>query len=170
LFAREPDAHSIDAVRQLDALQQRSVRQGTALGSATAEGLHPRRLHVHCPDQGRRAVTARSETSPDLRNLRRGCRRNSAPGNPLVGVPGRFRAAATVLTAPPPENDNRGLPMAAQTIWIGTRKGAFVLRSDERRKAWKLNGPQFLGHVIHHIVQDPRNPKSILMGAKTGHL
>jgi photosystem II stability/assembly factor-like uncharacterized protein len=60
--------------------------------------------------------------------------------------------------------------MAAQTIWIGTRKGAFVLRSDERRKNWKLAGPQFLGHVIHHIVQDPRNPKSILMGARTGHL
>src|SRR5262245_6885832 len=60
--------------------------------------------------------------------------------------------------------------MAAQKIWIGTRKGAFVLRSDERRKNWKLAGPQFLGHVIHHIVQDPRNPKSILMGARTGHL
>ena len=51
--------------------------------------------------------------------------------------------------------------MAAQTIWIGTRKGAFVLRSDERRKAWKLVGPQFLGHVIHHILPDPRNPKSV---------
>ena len=60
--------------------------------------------------------------------------------------------------------------MAAQTIWIGARKGAFVLRSDERRKEWKLSGPQFLGHVIHHIVPDPRNSKSILMAAKTGHL
>jgi hypothetical protein len=60
--------------------------------------------------------------------------------------------------------------MAAQTIWIGARKGAFVLRSDERRKEWKLSGPQFLGHVIHHIVRDPRNPKSVLMAAKTGHL
>ncbi len=60
--------------------------------------------------------------------------------------------------------------MAAQTIWIGTRKGAFALRSDERRKEWKLSGPQFLGHVIHHIVPDPRNPKSVLIAAKTGHL
>ncbi len=60
--------------------------------------------------------------------------------------------------------------MAAQTIWIGTRKGAFVLRSDELRKQWKLTGPQFLGHVIHHIVQDPRSPKSVLIAAKTGHL
>ena len=56
------------------------------------------------------------------------------------------------------------------TIWIGTRKGAFALRSDARRRTWKLSGPQFLGHVIHHIVQDPREPRVLLMGAKTGHL
>jgi photosystem II stability/assembly factor-like uncharacterized protein len=56
------------------------------------------------------------------------------------------------------------------TLWIGTRKGAFALRSDARRKAWKLAGPQFLGHIIHHVVQDPRQPKVLLMAAKTGHL
>lgn len=54
--------------------------------------------------------------------------------------------------------------MAAQTIWIGTRTGAFALRTDERRKQWKLAGPHFLGHVIHHIVPDPRNPKSVTPG------
>jgi photosystem II stability/assembly factor-like uncharacterized protein len=56
------------------------------------------------------------------------------------------------------------------TIWIGTRKGVFALRSDARRRIWKLTGPQFLGHVIHHVVQDPRAPKVLLIGAKTGHL
>lgn len=60
--------------------------------------------------------------------------------------------------------------MAAQTLWIGTRKGAFALRSDARRKTWKLTGPQFLGHVVHHIVHDPRDPKHVLMAVKTGHL
>ena len=58
----------------------------------------------------------------------------------------------------------------ASTLWIGTRKGAFALRPDAKRKAWTLTGPQFLGHVIHHIVQDPRAPKTLLMAAKTGHL
>lgn len=58
----------------------------------------------------------------------------------------------------------------ASTLWIGTRKGAFALRPDARRKTWKLAGPQFLGHVIHHVVQDPRDPKSLLIAAKTGHL
>jgi hypothetical protein len=56
------------------------------------------------------------------------------------------------------------------TLWIGTRKGAFALRPDARRKTWKLAGPQFLGHIIHHIVQDPREPRVVLMAAKTGHL
>ena len=56
------------------------------------------------------------------------------------------------------------------TLWIGTRKGAFALRSNAKRQQWRLTGPQFLGHIIHHIVQDPREPRSLLMAAKTGHL
>ena len=56
------------------------------------------------------------------------------------------------------------------TLWIGTRKGAFALRSDAKRQQWRLTGPQFLGHIIHHIVQDPREPRALLMAAKTGHL
>jgi photosystem II stability/assembly factor-like uncharacterized protein len=33
-----------------------------------------------------------------------------------------------------------------------------------------VSGPQFLGHIVHHIVQDPREPGTLLMAAKTGHL
>ena len=58
----------------------------------------------------------------------------------------------------------------ATTIWVGTRKGAFALRPDARRRAWRVSGPQFLGHIIHHIVQDPREPRRLVMAAKTGHL
>src|ERR1700692_4209886 len=60
--------------------------------------------------------------------------------------------------------------MATVTLWIGTRKGAFALRADAQRRRWSLTGPQFLGHTIHHIVQDPRQPQTLLMAAKTGHL
>jgi hypothetical protein len=56
----------------------------------------------------------------------------------------------------------------ADTLWIGTRKGLFALRRGGGR--WKLTGPQFLGHIIHHVVQDPRDPKRYVMAAKTGHL
>ena len=55
-------------------------------------------------------------------------------------------------------------------LWIGTRKGLFSLRPDARRRAWKLAGPQFLGHIVHHVVQDPRDPRRLAMAAKTGHL
>jgi photosystem II stability/assembly factor-like uncharacterized protein len=56
------------------------------------------------------------------------------------------------------------------TLWIGTRKGAFALRAGARRRAYGLGGPQFLGHIVHHIVPDPRERKVLLMAAKTGHL
>src|SRR5437879_6466912 len=58
----------------------------------------------------------------------------------------------------------------AGTLWIGTRKGLFALRADGARRDWKLAGPQFLGHIIHHVVQDPRAPRVLLLAAKTGHL
>lgn len=43
-------------------------------------------------------------------------------------------------------------------IWIGTRKGAFVFTSKDRRK-WETEGPFFAGQEVHHIAQDPRDPK-----------
>ena len=58
----------------------------------------------------------------------------------------------------------------ASTIWVGTRKGLWTLRSDAGRRRWTLAGPQFLGHIIHHVVQDPREPRVLLVAAKTGHL
>src|SRR5258706_10771754 len=58
----------------------------------------------------------------------------------------------------------------ASTLWIGTRKGLFSLRPDARRRAWRLAGPHMLGHIIHHVVQDPREPRRLVLAAKTGHL
>ncbi|MFW9778506.1 MAG: glycosyl hydrolase [Candidatus Heimdallarchaeota archaeon] len=57
-------------------------------------------------------------------------------------------------------------------IMIGTRKGAFFLRSDESRNNWVLEGPHLLGSMVHHIVMDPRPNKEnlMLMAARTGHL
>lgn len=58
----------------------------------------------------------------------------------------------------------------AVTLLIGTRKGAFTLRSDPARRTWKLSTPMFLGHIIHHMVADPRDRRTALMAASTGHL
>ncbi|MDQ6618596.1 MAG: glycosyl hydrolase [Pseudomonadota bacterium] len=56
------------------------------------------------------------------------------------------------------------------TLWIATRKGLWSLASDDSRRVWKLVGPQFLGHVVHHAVMDPRDGRTLLAAARTGHL
>src|SRR3989442_12961291 len=55
-------------------------------------------------------------------------------------------------------------------LLIGTRKGALILKSDRSRHTWKLSGPQFLGHIEHHLVLDPRDRRTLLAAARTGHL
>jgi hypothetical protein len=55
-------------------------------------------------------------------------------------------------------------------LLIGTRKGAFILRSDRSRRTWKLTEPIFLGHIVHHLMLDPRDGRTVLMAARTGHL
>ncbi|MFZ5668203.1 MAG: WD40/YVTN/BNR-like repeat-containing protein [Pseudomonadota bacterium] len=55
-------------------------------------------------------------------------------------------------------------------LLVGTRKGAWILRSDAARRDWSVDGPHFLGHIVNHLVRDPRPPHTLLMAAKTGHL
>jgi photosystem II stability/assembly factor-like uncharacterized protein len=56
------------------------------------------------------------------------------------------------------------------SLLVGTRKGAFFLKSDPGRRSWTQSAPAFLGHIVQHVVQDPRQPKVLLMAARTGHL
>ncbi len=55
-------------------------------------------------------------------------------------------------------------------LLIGTRKGGFFLQGDKSRRSWKLSKPMFLGHIVYHIVLDPRDRKTMLAAARTGHL
>lgn len=55
-------------------------------------------------------------------------------------------------------------------VLVATRKGAWLYRGDGARKAWRVDGPHFLGHIIHHLVLDPRDGRTLLAAAKTGHL
>jgi photosystem II stability/assembly factor-like uncharacterized protein len=55
-------------------------------------------------------------------------------------------------------------------VTVATRKGAWLYHADASREAWRVDGPHFLGHVISHIVLDPRDRKTLLAAAKTGHL
>jgi len=55
-------------------------------------------------------------------------------------------------------------------LLVGTRKGAWMLTADGQRSAWQSTGPWFLGHIIQHLVLDPRDGCTLLAAASTGHL
>ncbi len=73
------------------------------------------------------------------------------------------KATSATLAAP---NPTKG----ALALLIGTRKGAFILRGDKSREKWKLSDSMFVGNIIHHVVLDPRDRKTMLLCARTGHL
>ncbi|HEX5637246.1 MAG TPA: glycosyl hydrolase, partial [Gammaproteobacteria bacterium] len=47
-------------------------------------------------------------------------------------------------------------------VLVATRKGAWLFHGDSARKTWKVNGPHFLGHIINHMVLDPRDGRTLL--------
>lgn len=55
-------------------------------------------------------------------------------------------------------------------LLVATRKGAWLYHGDAERRTWRVNGPHFLGHIINHLVLDPRDGRTLLAAAKTGHL
>ncbi len=64
----------------------------------------------------------------------------------------------------------RDQPARRLIVLVATRKGAWLYHGDGKRRTWRADGPHFLGHVISHIVLDPRDRRTLLAAAKTGHL
>lgn len=60
--------------------------------------------------------------------------------------------------------------MTTIALLVSTRKGAWIYRADSTRATWEVNGPHFLGHIVSHMVLDPRDRTTLLAAAKTGHL
>ncbi|OHC65486.1 MAG: glycosyl hydrolase [Rhodocyclales bacterium GWA2_65_19] len=67
---------------------------------------------------------------------------------------------------------NRTIPAAARSVvvLVATRKGAWLYHGDPARGSWRVDGPHFLGHIISHLKLDPRDGRTLLAAAKTGHL
>jgi len=55
-------------------------------------------------------------------------------------------------------------------LLVATRKGAWIYHGDAGRRSWRVDGPHFLGHVVNHLVLDPRDGRTLLAAAKTGHI
>jgi hypothetical protein len=51
--------------------------------------------------------------------------------------------------------------MSGVRLLVGTRKGAFILTSDEKRKDWKVDGPHFAGWEIYHVKASAVDPNRL---------
>jgi photosystem II stability/assembly factor-like uncharacterized protein len=51
--------------------------------------------------------------------------------------------------------------MTAVRLLVGTKKGAFILTADGKRKKWSVSGPHFAGWEIYHIKGSPVDPNRI---------
>jgi hypothetical protein len=86
------------------------------------------------------------------------------PGKTLLTIPNRLileswrasiRRSVMVERHPVPAKlrpTTRKPATGSVVLLIGTRKGALILKSDRTRRTWKLSGPVFLGHIVHHLV------------------
>ena len=54
-------------------------------------------------------------------------------------------------------------------VLVATRKGAWIYHGDAARRTWRADGPHFLGHMISHLVLDPRDKRTLLVYAKYDH-
>lgn len=59
--------------------------------------------------------------------------------------------------------------MSTITVYVATRKGLWLYTSKDRL-SWAVEGPVHFGCLVHHVVRDSRDGKTILAGVRTGHL
>src|SRR6476620_4483569 len=57
--------------------------------------------------------------------------------------------------------------MSGIRVLAGTRKGAFILTSDGKRKNWKVFGPHFAGWEIYHLKGSPIDQNRIYASQST---
>jgi hypothetical protein len=58
--------------------------------------------------------------------------------------------------------------MSGVRVLVGTRKGAFVLASDGRRKEWEVGGPFFGGWEVYHVKGSPADPDRLYASQSSG--
>src|SRR2546429_9350598 len=59
--------------------------------------------------------------------------------------------------------------MQLTVLLVGTRKGCFVLESDEDRRDWRIRGPFCEGWPIYHAVHDPASGAIYAAAASEWH-
>lgn len=57
--------------------------------------------------------------------------------------------------------------MSNVRVLVGTKKGAFILSSDGKRKKWDVSGPHFSGWQIYHIKGSSADPNRLYASQQT---
>jgi photosystem II stability/assembly factor-like uncharacterized protein len=57
--------------------------------------------------------------------------------------------------------------MSGVRILVGTRKGAFILSSDGKRKRWEVSEPLFAGWEVYHLKGSPADPGRLYASQST---
>jgi photosystem II stability/assembly factor-like uncharacterized protein len=58
--------------------------------------------------------------------------------------------------------------MSKVRVLVGTKKGAFILTADGKRKNWKVSGPHFAGWEIYHVKGSAADPNRIYASQSSG--
>jgi photosystem II stability/assembly factor-like uncharacterized protein len=58
--------------------------------------------------------------------------------------------------------------MSSVRVLVGTKKGAFILTADGKRKDWQVSGPFFAGWEIYHVKGSPVNPDRLYASQSSG--
>ena len=58
--------------------------------------------------------------------------------------------------------------MSKVRVLVGTKKGAFILTADGKRKDWKISGPHFAGWEIYHVKGSPADPNRVYAAQSSG--
>ncbi len=58
--------------------------------------------------------------------------------------------------------------MSGVRVLVGTRKGAFILESDEKREKWDVSGPHFAGWEMYHLNGSPVDPNRLYASQSSG--
>jgi photosystem II stability/assembly factor-like uncharacterized protein len=58
--------------------------------------------------------------------------------------------------------------MSSIRVLVGTKKGAFILTADGKRKNWEVSGPHFGGWEMYHLKGSPVEPDRIYASQTSG--
>ncbi len=58
--------------------------------------------------------------------------------------------------------------MSSIRVLVGTKKGAFILTGDGKRRKWKVDGPFFAGWELFHLKGSPVDPNRIYASQTSG--